>query len=358
MRAPFAIVLLSCAVMPVQPIAPAVPRDPVAGIVEAFKTHDVVALGEGDHGNNEGHAFRVSLVGDPRFASVVNDIVVEFGSARHQAIVDRYLSGEAVPYSALRRFWEETTQPNAMWHSALYADFVRAVRAANAGRPRAQQLRVLGGEPPIDWAAITRAGDFRPWLAQRDPHAVEVIRREVLAKKRKALVIYGDMHFQRRNIASNYDMTSPMAHGIVSLLEQDGVRVFSVWTTGGPALAKLQADAASWPAPSIALTRGALLGREDFASYSRSALPRIRIRNGQPDFSSPLTPAEYAKLPMEDQFNAVLYLGPVLTVAPMPLDACGDADYMKMRRDRVPLAGMPPLEQQRLDRHCDGLLPQ
>jgi hypothetical protein len=341
-----------------QTIGPAVPIDPVTAIVDAFRTHDVVALGEGDHGNNEGHAFRVSLVSDPRFAALVNDIVVEFGSARHQPIVDRYVSGEAVQYSALRRFWEETTQPNALWHSPIYADFVRAVRAANAGRPRAQQLRVLGGEPPIAWESVARPDDFRPWLAQRETHAADVIRREVLAKKRKALVIYGDMHFQRKNISSNYDMTSPLAQGIVSLLEGDGARVFSIWTTGGPALAKLHPDTTSWPAPSVALTRGTRLGGEDFASYSRSGLPRIRIRNGQPDFSSPLAPSEYAKLPMEDQFNAVLYLGPVLTFSPMPLDVCGDAAYMKMRRDRVPLAGMPPPEQQRLDRYCDGLLPQ
>lgn len=354
----FVVSVLGSALLWAQTPGPATPLDPITAIVDAFKTHDVVALGEGDHGNDQSHAFRVSLVSDPRFAAVVNDIVVEFGSARHQQVMDRFIGGEAVPYSSLRRFWEETTQPNAMWHAAIYTDFVRAVRAANAARPAGQRLRILGGEPPIDWAAITRPDDFRPWLAQRDTHAVDVIRREVLAKKRKALVIYGDMHFQRRNIASNYDMTSPMAHGIVSLLERDGVRVFSVWTTGGPALAKLQPDVAAWPVPSLGLTRSTPLGREDFASYSRSGLPRIRIRNGQPDFSSPLAPADYAKLPMEEQFNAVLYLGPTLTFSPMPLDACGDAAYMKMRRDRVPLAGMPPPEQQRLERHCDGLLPQ
>jgi hypothetical protein len=341
-----------------QTIAPATPLDPVSAIVDALQTHDVVALGEGDHGNDQGHAFRVSLVNSPRFASAVDDIVVEFGSARHQQIVDRYVSGEAVAYSALRRFWEETTQPNAMWHSSLYADFIRAVRAANAGRPQAEQLRVLGGEPPIAWESVVRRDDFAPWIAQRDTHAVDVIRREVLAKKRKALVVYGDMHFQRKNLHSNYDMTSPLAHGIVSLLERDGVPVFSIWTTGGPALAKLEPDVASWPAPSLALTRGTRLGREDFASYSRSALPRIRIRNGQPDFSSPLAPADYNKLAMAEQFNALLYLGPTLTFAPMPLDACGDSAYMKVRRDRVPLAGMPPIEQQRLERYCDGLLPR
>lgn len=61
------------------------PLDPKARIIEAFRTHDIVALGEGAHNNEQGHAFRLSLIQDPAFARVVNDIVVEFGNARYQA---------------------------------------------------------------------------------------------------------------------------------------------------------------------------------------------------------------------------------------------------------------------------------
>jgi hypothetical protein len=350
--------LLATAFASAQQAKPPEPRDAVSAVVEAFKTHDVVALGEGDHGNDQGHALRVALLNDARVAGLVNDIVVEFGSARFQQVIDRFVNGETVPYSELRRFWEDTTQPNVVWHAAIYADFIRAVRAVNSKRPAAQRIRVLGGEPPIDWAAISGTQDFRPWLAQRDTHAVDVIRRDVLAKKRKALVVYGDMHFQRKNIQSNYDMTSPIAHGIVSLLEKEGISVFSIWTTGGPSLARLQPDVASWPVPSIVLTRRTTLGREDFASYSRSTLPRVRIRNGQPDFSAPLTPADYNKLPMEQQFDAILYLAPTLTFSPMPLDICGDAAHLQTRRARVALTGMPPFEAERFANHCAGVLPQ
>ena len=52
---------------------PAVPIDPITGVLEAFKTHDVVAMGEGDHGNEQGHAFRLALIRDPRFAAAVNE---------------------------------------------------------------------------------------------------------------------------------------------------------------------------------------------------------------------------------------------------------------------------------------------
>ena len=44
------------------PGIPAVPIDPITGILDAFKTHEVVALSEGNHGNEQGHAFRVAII--------------------------------------------------------------------------------------------------------------------------------------------------------------------------------------------------------------------------------------------------------------------------------------------------------
>ena len=61
---------------------PTVRVDPISTIIDAFVSHPVVALGEGAHGNVQGHAFRLALFRDPRFTAVVNDIVIESGSAR------------------------------------------------------------------------------------------------------------------------------------------------------------------------------------------------------------------------------------------------------------------------------------
>jgi hypothetical protein len=41
-------------------LAGAQPEDAVSAILAAFETHSVVALGEGPHGNEEGHAFRLA----------------------------------------------------------------------------------------------------------------------------------------------------------------------------------------------------------------------------------------------------------------------------------------------------------
>ena len=114
-----------------QPAArPAVPLDPIATILDAFRSHDIVALGEGAHGNEQGHAFRLSLVRDPRFSAVVNDIVVEFGNALYQDVIDRFVRGENISDTALRNVWQNTTQVTPVWDKPIYGEFFRAVRAA------------------------------------------------------------------------------------------------------------------------------------------------------------------------------------------------------------------------------------
>ncbi|HLG16618.1 MAG TPA: hypothetical protein VJH03_19260 [Blastocatellia bacterium] len=112
--------------------SPAVPIDPIGGVIEAFETHEIVALDEGDHANDRGHAFRASLLRNPRFSAVVDHIVVEFGSARYQAVMDRFVGGEDVPPQSLRRVWQDTTQPHDLWDGPVYEEFFRAVRDVNA----------------------------------------------------------------------------------------------------------------------------------------------------------------------------------------------------------------------------------
>src|SRR6185436_12633884 len=110
---------------------PAVPVEPIAAILDAFRSHPVVALGEGSHGNEQGHAFRLSLIRDRRFAATVNDIVVESGNALYQEVMDRFVRGEEVPHDVLRRAWQDTTQPHDVFDRPIYEELFRAVRAVN-----------------------------------------------------------------------------------------------------------------------------------------------------------------------------------------------------------------------------------
>ena len=132
---------------------PIEPEEPVRAILAAFESHDIVALDEGRHGNEQGHELRLKLIRHPIFARRVNDIVVEFGSARYQELMDRYIRCEDVAAGELRRAWQDTTQ-HAVWDVPIYEEFVRAVRQVNESLPKDPQLRVLLADPPIDCAVV------------------------------------------------------------------------------------------------------------------------------------------------------------------------------------------------------------
>ena len=90
------------------------PIEPVGAIIDAFRSYSVVGLGD-DHGNDQGHALRMRLLRDPRFAATVNDILVEFGNGRYQELMDRFVRGETVSDHELRRVWQDTTAILGVW---------------------------------------------------------------------------------------------------------------------------------------------------------------------------------------------------------------------------------------------------
>jgi hypothetical protein len=76
------------------PEKPIKPVEPVRAIVDALRSHDILALDEGRHGNEQAHKLRLELIRHSTFVRNVNDIVVEFGRARYQDVMDRYIRGE------------------------------------------------------------------------------------------------------------------------------------------------------------------------------------------------------------------------------------------------------------------------
>jgi hypothetical protein len=71
------------------------------------------------------------------------------------------------------------------------------LRAINANLPAEERIRVLLGDPPIDWSAITNKGDVIPVQMQRKSHFAGVVINEVLDRGLKGLVITGAPHLDR-----------------------------------------------------------------------------------------------------------------------------------------------------------------
>jgi hypothetical protein len=313
----------------------ATPVEPVAAVLNAFRTHRLVALDEGDHNNLQGHAFRMALIHNPQFAGLVNDIVVEAGNSLYQDVMDKFVAGEDVPYGSLRRVWENTTQPGDAWDKPIYEEFYRGVRALNSGLPPERRMRVLLGDPPIDWDKVHAFSDLPtgdPFDRDRVP--TELIRREVLAKGRRALIIYGAMHLQRHDFVRNYES----GHGIVEVLERDAPGfVFSIWTNTFSDLQAVQPSVSSWPNPSLAILKGTSLGAQDFTAYYTSTI-YLRDKEGKITAFKPTR-----SLRMEEQFDAILYVGPKssITYSSLSPELCRDQTYLNMRAARRQLFAGP-----------------
>ena len=166
-------------------------------IVAAFARYPLVAFSEPRHGAGGTKEFLAALIREPGFAGTVQDVVIECGNARYQDVVDRYMAGEPVARDQLKRAWEETTIASGMWLAPMYEAVLADVRAVNLTRPPGQRVRVLLGDPPIDWSAVRGPADedMNDW---RDAHFAWVVEQQVLKKKHKALIWIGGAHISRR----------------------------------------------------------------------------------------------------------------------------------------------------------------
>jgi len=184
----------------------------IDGVFEAFEAHPLVGLGD-RHGFAQIIAFYEMVIRDPRFAREVHNVVVEFGGAAHQDVIDRYVNGDSVPYQELRGVWTDTVG----WVPAVehlgYAHFFAQVRETNHTLPPEKRIRVLLGEPPIDWSEIHTREQWLKIVETRENYAASVMK-HVLVRKERALVIYGGGHFGRvspeeRTLRAQWTRTDP-----------------------------------------------------------------------------------------------------------------------------------------------------
>src|SRR5258707_4850670 len=163
---------------PVASASEASERGVVCTVLCRLASHRLVAMAEA-HGLQELHDLVTKVLEDPRVAAVVDDVVVEFGNSLHQDTVDTFVAGGIVDDVDLRPVWRDTTQsPLETWDSPVYEQLFRTVRGINWGRSR--RIRVLLGDPPIDWAQVTSTADVRAFLVNRNPFMASVIVEPVL----------------------------------------------------------------------------------------------------------------------------------------------------------------------------------
>jgi len=304
----------------------AIPLEPEKAIIEAFTSHDIVALGEGNHTNEQSHSFRMNLVSNPLFPKTVKDIVIEFGNSYYQPMMDRFIAGEEISPKEVRKAWLYTTQLNQTLDNPVYEEFLYKIRDLNRG------------DPPMNWKNINTREDLdtaRKYL-NRDGFVVHLIKYKILAQGRKALVLYGDRHLHRKYLYwefkdakhSDIHFAKPNT-SIVTQLEQAGAKVFSITTNARIDLTPFQASVKDWSQPSLSLLKGNVLGSINYAhyypyNYSQINQEGVRERVKSIPSKSPM---------LEEEYDAILYLGPIdsITYRQLPDNICQDEEYLKIR---------------------------
>jgi hypothetical protein len=271
-----------------------------SALLGAFRRHRVVALGQG-HVLRQQDDFILRLLERPRrFAAAVDAIVVEFGNARYQSLVDRYVAGEDVPAAALRPVWRDlvATGPGMLDYPA---PFFAAVRRLNRALPAGRRVRVALGDPAFDWSRLQRPEDVEPAGRDRDRvFAAAALR--AARHGRRVLLLSGFMHLVR---------VPPLVFGGNALRIIERRLHHRVWTvvpyTGGsrhPAAFERR-FVSRWAPPAIRRLAGAL-GRR----------PADRILPALPPNAPRRVARIYRRLRLAGIADALISFGPCAQLRP------------------------------------------
>lgn len=317
------------------------PEAATPAILAAFDKYQVVAMPEG-HRLKDVDDFVLSLIRNPAFPEKVNDIAVECGNSLYQPILDRYIAGEDVPFTEVRKVWRNTTVIMMCGTSGFFEQLFPLVRAINQKLPAGKRLRVLAGDPPIDWDHVKNSQDAAPFVNNRDVSIASVMEKEILSKHRKALMLFGTMHLLHRvdlSAVSIYEKDYPNLTFVISEL--------GIFDTDLPTLSS--SPFATWPNPSLARAKGTWLGSLQLDHF----IPPPTLIDKDCNVHSAFP--ENLQRPMEDFVDAFLYVGPqdLRLWEQTPADIALDADYMKELQNRESLEALPgvrTMTQSELDR--------
>ena len=275
--------------------------DAIAGLAKVYDSHPLIFMGEW-HRNAQQHVFLRELISDPRFLCRTDDIVIESGNARLQPLADAWASGKDVSEADLVSMYRETQVP-FVWNAPMYRQFYETVRDVNMRHVCPHPVRLLLGDPSFDWAKIENAEDLKK-VQDRDEAYADVIDREVLAKKHRALLISGIPHALRKlppATSADDGFTGPTVAQIIEQKHPGAMFVVALVTT--PAAAETMQMP---PPPSFRIVRGSALAKINFALIAPATKATPVIINGKHEWKLDGT---QAWPPMGEFIDGVLYLG-------------------------------------------------
>ncbi|ANF57415.1 hypothetical protein [Halotalea alkalilenta] len=193
--------------------------DVASALAGWFDQAGLVGLGEA-HLTPKVMRALTELILSEAIASRCQDLVVEFGCQRHQALLDAYLAGSRLGAGALKPIWNDG--PHAtLWRHPVYAALLRRLRAVNRKRPAQRRMRMWLAEPAGEWPC-----------AERDRHRRKAflgcIEQRLLASGRPGLLLFGMRHLARSPVDGRVTLASQLL--------DEGIALRTLWPELPPRL--------------------------------------------------------------------------------------------------------------------------
>jgi hypothetical protein len=135
-------------------------------IAEKYKRYNIITLDEGPHGTVQIHNFLRNLLQNEKVSKTIQYLILEFANISYQPVLDRYINGEAVSIKELQPLWRECTQAHsANIENPVYLQLLKTIRNINLKLPKNKKIRVLAGDPTIDWSKVNSLKEYFPYLS-------------------------------------------------------------------------------------------------------------------------------------------------------------------------------------------------
>lgn len=200
-------------------------RSPIEYVLDKFKDHDVVILGE-MHGVCENCELFTDLI-DPLYHQAgVRYFAMELLRNKNTALVNQLVTSKEYDHQLVLRIFRDYGHPDFGYKE--YMNIIKDIwELNNKLPPQAEKFKVValdkGNWEAIDLPTVPSPEEYEKFVKEHDPFMADVLAREVLEKGGKALVQIGYMHsFTRYRLGEMAPRFGYILH------EKYGDRIFQV----------------------------------------------------------------------------------------------------------------------------------
>ncbi len=300
-------------------------------MIETFQHYNIIGLGEGLHGLENSHRFFQMLFDNKKIQSLINFIIVEFANTDYQDIIDKFIFGENVEIQDIRKIWRESTQCIGSFGEApVYLNLLKKIRNINLTLPNDKKIRVLGGDPSIDWNTIHNLDDYRKKIELRKIFPAHLAMKYGVLGNQKVLFIYSGLHLTKIS-----DETSPETHwSITTHINKKYPGAMKVIEILNTKELHLQKETENWPLYSI------IDVQENFSGElpAEKLFPEMYNDKGKVIL--------YRGYKIKDLFDALLYVGPTKKwkISEIPNNIFSDEKFLIELNRRREILGLKPVK--------------